>query len=122
SVLCFVCLVALTFFGALSLTPNEAAAQRQARTRSIDPTRQDPPVAAPLDRSDPRAQLSQELSAAQPLPFPTYAVPGAAENNPLGAAEAAFDNTTGQEELADAPLSKDKQDVLSKVPQVFPAN
>ena len=122
SVLCFIGLVALTFFSSLSLVPNEAAAQRQVRTRGVDPTRQDPPVTAPLEREDPRAQLGLEWFSAEQMPFPHYAVPGAAENNPLGAAEAAFDNTTGQEELADVPLSKDKQGELSKAAQLFPAN
>lgn len=122
SVLSFVGLLALTFFSSLLLTPDSASAQRQARARGVDPTRQDPPVAAPLDRDDPRAQLGLEWFTAEQMPFPLYAVPGAAENNPLGAAEAAFDNTTGQEELADAPLSKDKPGELGKAEQLFPAN
>jgi V8-like Glu-specific endopeptidase len=114
----FVGLVASTFFGSLSsFTLPGVSAQRQNY-----PTRVQAPVVKPLERDDPRAELGPEWASAQPMPFPVDAVPGAAANNPLGGAEAAFDNQTGEEELADeAPASNRADDVLA-APEMFPAN
>jgi V8-like Glu-specific endopeptidase len=54
------------------------------------------------------------------MPFPNYAVPGAAENNPLGAAEAAYDNKTGEEEMANTPPARSVD--MGETSHVFPTN
>lgn len=114
----FICVIALTLIGSLSsVAPFGASAQRQGRSGS-DET----PVVSPLDRNDPRAQLSPEWRNAAPMPFPVDATPGAAQDNPLGAAEAAFDNKTGAEELADTPPTNAGMDEVNEAQPVFPAN
>jgi len=114
----FIGLVALAIFGSLSsVAPDGVSAQRKGR-----PTRKEAPIVNPLERDDPRSQLSPEWASAEPMSFPTYAVPGAAENNPLGAAEAAFDNLTGQEELADEVPANTRSGGMGEAQEVFPAN
>jgi len=114
----FIGLVALTMFGSLSsITLQGVSAQRQDR-----PTRGETPVVRPLDRNDPRAELGPEWASAETMPFPTYAVPGAAANNPLGAAEAAFDNQKGEEELADQVPASNRSGEVNVASELFPAN
>lgn len=116
--LIFVGLVALTLFGSLSsVAPNGVSAQRQNY-----PTRGETPVVKPLERNDPRAELGPEWASALPMQFPVDAVPGAAANNPLGGAEAAFNNQTGEEELADEAPANNRADEVMATPEMFPAN
>jgi V8-like Glu-specific endopeptidase len=56
------------------------------------------------------------------MPFPVDAAPGAAENNPLGGAEAAFDTQKGEEELANALPANSGLGEVNEAPPVFPAN
>lgn len=115
--LLFIGLVALSCFAALS---HGVAAQRPARSRGERPTRQELPVVKPLAQDDPRAQLGREWQDAQPMPFPHYATPGAAENNPLGPAEAGFNAQTGAEELADKVPAVAAD--FGEAPPLFPTN
>jgi V8-like Glu-specific endopeptidase len=110
----FVGVVALTLIGSLSFG---VSAQRQGR-----PGSEQTPVVSPLDRNDPRAQLGPEWRNALPMPFPVGAAPGTAADNPLAAAEAAFDTQTGEEKLADTPPADTRPDEMNEAPPVFPAN
>jgi V8-like Glu-specific endopeptidase len=110
-------LLALTFVGSLlSLAPAGASAQRSER--------QDPPLVEPLERDDPRAALSPEWFSAEQMPFPVFAVAGAADGNPLAAAEASFDNRAGKEAFGEKPSAPAKLDdlALSKASELFPGN
>jgi V8-like Glu-specific endopeptidase len=110
-------LAALTLTGSLFyVAPFGASAQRANRVGGGQT-----PVVKPLDRDDPRAQLGPEWRDLQPMPFPTDAVPGAADNNPLGAAEAGFDIQKGQEELADSLPNNSGFGETQEGP-VFPTN
>lgn len=92
-------LFALTIIGALfAVTPSSASAQRPTR-----PQTEELPVVEPLKADDPRAKLGQEWLSAEAMPFPVAAVPGAADGNPLAAAEVAFDTHTGQQQFATKP-------------------
>jgi glutamyl endopeptidase len=94
-------LLALTIIGALlAITPGSASAQRPVKQR---PQPTELPVVEPLKADDPRAQLGQEWMSAEAMPFPVSAVSGAADENPLATAEAAFDFSTGQQELGNKP-------------------
>lgn len=109
-------LFALTIIGALlAITPGSTSAQRPTRPQRPQPA--EPPVAEPLKEDDPRAQLGQEWLSAEAMPFPVSAVPGAADDNRLATAEAAFDFSTGQQELGDKPA---KAGLFNR--QVMPSN
>jgi glutamyl endopeptidase len=118
----FVALFALTIVS--SLLTGVSAQRRLAAQRPDLPQRHDPPVVEPLERDDPRAELSLEWLSAAPMPFPLYAVAGAADNDPLATGEATFNNKTGEEELADVPSANAKLDGLnlSKAPRQFPSS
>lgn len=114
----FIGFIALTLIGSLSsIAPSGVSAQRPARAGN-----EETPIVNPLDRNDPRAQLGPEWRTAIPMPFPTDAAPGAAADNPLGAAEAAFDNRTGEEELANELPTNSGLGEVNEAPPVFPAN
>jgi V8-like Glu-specific endopeptidase len=113
----FIGLVALTLIGSLSsIAPFGASAQRANRVGGGET-----PVVKPLDRNDPRAQLGPEWRNLQPMPFPTDAVAGAADDNPLAAAEASFDTEKGEEELANSLPANSGLGETQEDP-VFPTN
>ncbi|MBL8170328.1 MAG: serine protease [Acidobacteria bacterium] len=112
----------ITSSATFSLT-GAAAQQRPDRARQNGPTREEPPTAEPFDRKDPRAVLGQEWLATETMPYPNAAA-GTADSDPLGAAEATFDNRTGQETLANSVPASEINDGVSRFskPNLFPGS
>jgi V8-like Glu-specific endopeptidase len=110
-------LVALTLTASLFyIAPFGASAQRANRVAGGET-----PTVKPFDRNDPRAQVGPEWRNLQPIPFPNDAAPGAANNDPMGGAEAAFDTEKGQEELANS-LPDHSGPGETREESVFPTN
>lgn len=106
-------MIAFTLIAALGLlsffhTSTNTSAQEQSgrqkdntHRQQADNTQRETILADPLPMDDPRAQLDPKLLLSQPMPTPTYAIEGGADDNPLASAAASVDIKTSVVSLDD---------------------
>jgi glutamyl endopeptidase len=117
----FIALALGICFGGLFSNPTISAKALQQGALSQN-KEQYPPLAKPLAKDDPRAQLKSDLLKVPPMPYPAYAHRGEPIDRKFGSSVASFNLATSEQSIQVVDGDAVEQNSKSHQPQISPGN